>query len=89
MQVAAQPVSEDGHVLRDCVLGFKGADSSETIHKREIHPEFLTGFINPPQHGQYYLEITCPGRQGTFRSRAYDFARAPYFHDVGRVTITK
>ncbi len=89
MQVAAQPVSEDGHLLRNCVVGWKGADTRETLREREIHPEFLSSFANPPQDGQYYLEITCPGRQGIFRSSIYDFARGPYFHDLGRVTITK
>lgn len=88
LQVKANVVSETGRPLQGCVLGLHSAANDQAIEvKANVHPEFLTSFINPPRRGAYYFKITCPGHSGFYRSGNNDFASPPYFHDLGRVVI--
>lgn len=90
LQVKARPVAENGKALSNCTLSLKAANTRETIQQKpDLHPEFISSFVNPPRQGQYYVEIGCAGREGTYQSGTYDFAKGPYFHDFGTVVIRK
>jgi hypothetical protein len=87
IQVRADPVSDTGMPLTKCTVGLHQATDSQLLEEKDISREFISSFVNPPQRGNYYLKIKCPGRRNEFRSSTFDFAKGPYFHDLGRIAI--
>jgi hypothetical protein len=89
IQVRAEPISEAGTPLTNCVLGLYLVARDQLLAEKSISREFISSFVDPPQQGHYYLKVTCPGKRDAFQSSAFDFARGPYFHELGRVVIGK
>jgi hypothetical protein len=88
LQVKVEVVSSDGMPRHGCALGLHMAGSDKPIGVRpNIQGAFLNSFVNPPMYGQYYFRISCSSLTGSFKSATYDFARAPFFHEFGRVVL--
>lgn len=90
LQVDVRVVSETGATLRDCSLGLYSTQNDRLIDaETDIHPKFVSSFVNPPMRGEYYFKISCPDRAGVFVSPTYNFSKGPDFHDFGTVVIEK
>jgi hypothetical protein len=90
IQVKVAVVSSEKIPIRGCELSMISRETNRVLDTAtDVSPQFLNGFINPPASGGYYFKIVCPNQAGSFTSETFDFARGPYLHDLGTVSLSK
>ena len=63
------------------------SNNGKSLQHRPIPSEFKTSLVIAPGAHKYYVEISCPGHTGLFRSPVYDLGGGTRSLDLGVVAL--
>jgi hypothetical protein len=81
---------ESATASEDCTMEVYRADTGALVDRKTVPVNFKTTVVTAPGIHKYYLTISCPGSEMTYKSPVYEFGSAEAYQrpvDLGTISL--